>query len=453
MSFLGKFDPLGYFIHLPDVEKGDVAEAFSHSENLQIDRRDTALVRQLATLFHEYAHFVHVSSTPFGHFWTRSLCAQGGFARLTIRALVAEDQNLRIALPISAHHEDRTEQSTVLRGIVIGWKMIDSLVTSLISDFSSPLGAKLAELNKAFGLVLDYGYTDRGLPRHRAAHVPTITTNLEAGSLTLPESELKTDTLSTVNLLEVHAQMMESIFVRQYGTPEDFGDVERRSDAAGHSKVLQMMGHLHHQVIEYSDSLISTTMALIDLALFAPLDPIWSAEWSRHLLWEDIHPAYRFIQSARLTAEIGLLESDQDFESFQNKISELLGWPTPRKIMSDLLPILAKSASVYDRFACECFRIRLQNPNAFSFPIPQSRVPIPLIIYKDEAEWISLPFSLDSDHVAPLLTHYLGHEMANKLLFSNSARLTAPASVLEPDADRVLEEIFHLKPGSLIQTH
>ena len=453
MSLLGKFDPLGYFIHLPDVDKGDVARAFPHSENLQVDRGDTALVRQLATLFHEYAHFVHVSSTPFGHFWTRSLCAQGGLARLTIRALVANDQNLRIALPISAYHDNTTEQSTVLRGIVIGWKMIDSLVTSLISDFSSPLHAKLAELDEAFGLVLAFGYTDRGLPEQHAAHVPKISTNLEAGSLTLPEGELKLDTLSTVNLLEVHAEIMESMFVREYGTAEDFGDIERRSDAAGHSKVLQMMGIVHHQVIEYSDSLINTMMALIDLALFAPLDPIWSAEWSRHLLWEDIHPAYRFVQAVRLTAEIGLLERDGDFESFQKEICNRLGWPTPRKIMSDLLPVLAKSASVYDRFACECFRMRLENPNEFSFPIPQSRVPIPLIIYKDEAEWISLPFAMGNDHIAPLLTHYLGHEMANKMLFSNSARLPAPANVLEPDADRVLKEIFHLNPESLIQTH
>ena len=452
MSLLGKFDPLGYFIHLPDVEKGDVAAAFLHSEDLQIDPRNTALIRQLATLVHEYAHFVHVSSTPFGHFWTRSLCAHGGFARLTIMALVAEEQNLRIALPISANHDDGTEQSAVLRGVVIGWETIESLVTSLISDFSSPLHAKLAELNKAFGLVLDFGYTDRGLPGPRA-HVPTIATNLEAGSLTLPEGELKTDTLSTVNLLEVHAQIMESMFVREFGTAEDFGDIERRAEAAGHSKVLQIMGILHQQVIEYSDTLISTMMALIDLALFAPLDPIWSAEWSRHLLWEDIHPAYRFVQAARVTAEIGLLENDQDFESFQNKICDRLGWPSPRKIMSDLLPVLAKSASVYDRFACECFRIRLENPSAFSFPIPQSKVPVPLIIYNDEAEWISLPFSIDDNHIAPLLTHYLGHEMTNKLLFSNSARLTAPANVLEPDADRVLQKIFHLKPGSIIQTH
>ena len=453
MSLLGKFDPLGYFIHLPDVEKGDVAAAFPHSENLQIDRRDTALVRQLATLTHEYAHFVHVSSTPFGHFWTRSLCAQGGLARLTIKALVADDRKLRLALPISANHDDRSKQSTVLRGVVIGWRIIDSLVSSLISDFSSPLQTRLPELDKAFGLVLKFGYTDRDLPGYRVAHIPQISTNLEADSLTLPEGELKLDALSTVNLLEVHAQMIESMFVREYGTAEDFGDIERRSDAAGHSKVLQVMGIFHHQVIEYSETLISTTMALIDLALFAPLDPAWSAEWSRHLLWEDIHPAYRFVQAARVTAEIGLLESDQDFESFHNEICNRLAWPTPRKIMSDLLPILANSASVYDRFACECFRIRLESPNAFSFPIPQHGVPIPLIIYKDEAEWISLPFSMDNNHIGPLLTHYLGHEMANKLLFSNSARLTAPANVLEPDADRVLQEIFHLKPGSLIQTH
>lgn len=448
MSLLGRFDPLGYFIYLPDVEKGHLTEALSQPE----DFRGSERAKRVGVLFHEYAHFVQIASTPFGQFWTRSLCAQGGFARLVLKDSVKKYQRVQLRLPIISYCEEgsRAGEAFALCGIVVGWASIDTLLKGLVSGTPTELHELLPEANRAFRLVIEWGYTDRGVPNPPQHTLPVVSTNLEADSLSLPETEMKLDTLSTSNLLEVHAHIAESRVISQYGTPEDEDDVARRSDTAGHSKVLQVMGAYHDQVIEYTESLVRTTLALIELALFAPLDPHWSAEWSRHLLWEDIHPAYRFVKAASLTQQIGLLESDDNYEAFQNQICRALGWPTPRKIMTDLLPALDQSPSVYDRFAGECFRIRLRTPAVFSFAEPKLNMPIPLMIYRDGAEWVSLPFYPDDGHIGPLLTHYLGREMANQMLFNGMPKLPVPANLLGRDTEEVLSSIFNLTRESLL---
>ena len=124
------------------------------------------------------------------------------------------------------------------------------------------------------------------------------------------------------------------------------------------------MGKDKVQSAEDYARLVNTFYSLCDLALFVPAGALYRALRSEDSRWFDIQPAARFMTALNMAVSLGWVEDlDTGMLPYQEWLSELLHWPSPRKFL-ELGAALPATDPRQSRHAQAC-RIRLQNHSAF----------------------------------------------------------------------------------------
>jgi len=453
----GSFNPIGFFISFPDLERRVMEELMACLVSPDKGGHSRKYSYAAATLTHELVHFHQVCGSPFGQFLTRALYSQANLTRLVCQGLFRDrtpgGTEHSIQLPLSQNWSRYlgNAKSFPIRGLVDGWKSVDHLLTALLTESGQQIVELLPTANSALRVVFDFGYLDRNLdpslPTSRD-EFPTIATNQEATSVQCPENS--TRRLTTDNLLETSARLTEKTVIQEHGTSQQLDELNRLLDLGGLATPLQLFAWHHGVFDEYSERHIATILALIDLALFAPLDPSLGGLWSRHLLWEDLHPAFRYVQAAELTKHTGLLEKDEDYEQFVDLICELALWPKPREIVATLLPVLEQSNSIYDRLSAACLKARLKCPHLFALGDPiEEGIMVPCIKFKDVLVTVPSPllasFENPEETSWRLLLKYFVREIARQILFEKTLVSPGDALSIEVDLDELLFGNFGIK--------
>jgi hypothetical protein len=418
----GWFDPLGFVTRLNGYRQSEIAEIVALIDEGKTSSAAGRSYGPFGTLLHEGVHCLQIASTPFGHFWTRALLAQTLFVSLLFRGLFKAAPGTEIWLPL-----DRCWSGidTLTRALDVArrrWNDIDDLLGTLVSPAEMPIEDACRVHRSALRAVFDYGYLDRQEQPQLAADAPELASGV-AGFNAIPANSLSL--ISTSNLVEAHARILENQFLR---SQEDWAAAEltnQQSDAAKDTIALQVLAMIHDERYEYSTEMIQTVLALVDLALFAPLDPALEPLWSRTLLWEDLHPAYRYLHAANLTKEIGFLARMEDFESYQTEICMRAGWYTPREIIEALRPRLTPPKTPYDRFFLTCLAHRLEQPDAFASGAAA------------DAGFIA-PITLYDDQIGLNMTRLLPPEPGNETIF----RLLEASAVREIARQFLFESTF-----------
>jgi tetratricopeptide (TPR) repeat protein len=440
---LGAFDPLGYFIYLPNFDFADV-EAFlsitrdldpgsdTLAEALEKIGTDSTYLRALSTISHEAVHFYQVAGTPFGQFWTHLLQAQS----LAVEALVKpkpgplreSDRPLELSLPLASNTHGLPGGQEALDRVLEIWQCLDKAQKDLIDQSPDNMSAVLNTINDALLFTYSLGYWDERNLLVQGLHdeVPLVISELPSTARAYPEVM---GGLTTRDILEAQARLLELRALGSVGAFELADQVMREGDSTNQSTVLKVMGAIQGVRFQYPVELLTTVSALIDLALFVPFDPACRRLWSKCQLWEDIHPAHRYVRAVRASEKLGLLEKMEDYDRYLEEVCNVAGWLRPQEILSATLPALDKGGSIYDRFAAALLRIRNEHPGVIAASAFEhiGLFPPPMIVYKSSVKGMESkqnPDLTSQASVAMLINNYFKRELARQILMEKE--ITAP---------------------------
>lgn len=434
----GRFNPVGYFVRLNGYSRDEIGELIRHAgvDGTPASRAGRSFA-PLGTFFHESVHCCQIASTPFGQFWIRTLLAQSNFTELNFRGMFEGRGTPRVSLPLARNWPRDAGAGTreIFGAMQHLWSMLDTALEMLISDSAVEMELACRLVASSFRYTFELGYFDRGTPALPAGSIPTLVTNLTDGSKSTPA--IQGHPLTTSNVLECHARLIEKELLLRLDDVRAAKHVDDLADASADTIALKLLGAWHGMLIEYPAEVVYTLFALSDLALFAPLDPALAGLWSSAMLWEDVHPAYRFAMAAQITREIGFLRDERDFVRYQNEICERAGWHTPGEIIDVLLPALEASPSAYDRLFVACLEGRRERPHVFAFDVGwSSGFGVPVVIYDDrmivcdsrlnpQASW--------EENIGRFTRSYLAREVGRQLLFEDAVAI--PEAFDEPGLD------------------
>jgi hypothetical protein len=103
---------------------------------------------------------------------------------------------------------------------------------------------------------------------------------------------------------------------------------------------------------------LTTFMALADLALSTPIGGVYSRLRTDNMTWRDLHPGWRFERLMRRLDFNDWIEDIGDGPKLQSLLSSRLGWPHPARFLS-LGAALAASSGAATRHARAC-QLRLE---------------------------------------------------------------------------------------------
>lgn len=110
-------------------------------------------------------------------------------------------------------------------------------------------------------------------------------------------------------------------------------------------------------------SLLNTFYSLCDLALFVPAGDLYGSLRRDDMTWFEIQPGLRFMTALRQAVALGWVDDlEKDMLPYQEWLSELLRWPSPKKFL-ELGASLDDVGHRARRHAQAC-RIRLANHSA-----------------------------------------------------------------------------------------
>lgn len=104
-------------------------------------------------------------------------------------------------------------------------------------------------------------------------------------------------------------------------------------------------------------SVVSTFMAIVDLALFTPVGRVYGRLRDDSMNWLDLHPGWRLEQILDVLQPDDWLEGDDDGRRLQSRLSMRLVWPPPDRFL-ELGSRLAPATHDLARHAAAC-RLRL----------------------------------------------------------------------------------------------
>ena len=444
---LGAFDPLGYFIHLPNFDLADVEAFLSIATNLDSGSdtlaqalekigTDSTYLRVLSTIAHETVHFYQVAGTPFGQFWTHLLQAQSLAAEALLKpkpgSLSESDRPLELSLPLASNTHCLPGGRKALDRVLEIWHCLDRAQKDLIDQSPDDMSAVLDTINEALLLTYSLGYPDERnlLVKGFADEIPLVISELPSAARAYPEIM---GGLTTRNILEAQARLLELRALGTVGAFELADQVMREGNSSNESVVLQLMGAIHGVRFQYSVELLTTVSALIDLALFVPFDPGCRRLWSKGQLWEAIHPAHRYVSAVQATGKLGLLEKMEDYDRYLEEVCNIAGWLRPQEILSATLPALDKGGSIYDSFAAALLRLRNEYPGVIATSAFEhiGLFPPPMIVYKSSVKGIESKQNPDLSSKASdimLIDNYFKRELARQILMEKE--ITAPALAL-----------------------
>jgi hypothetical protein len=444
---VGSFDPLGYFTTLSFGSKDDVRDAVE-----QAFSSERASATSLGTIVHESAHFLQVAGTPFGMFMSRSLMAQGMGVQLMLSQVSSSRAppvrpSVRMPLLDAVEGlEGRLRENA--QGALEIWLKLEVMRTALLGETSEPLTSVVARSSEALACCFDIGYVDRMHGQFASAKelgMPEVVTNLHDSLCPYPV--VHGESVTTMNLLEAHARLLERTCLAMHGTEDDLARLDRQGEVSRDSVVLKLMG-MHHEEssFEYSEPLLLSVQALLELALYVPLDRSLHDLWSSCFLWEDISPAYRYVRAAELTKDVGLLTDVSEYDDFQDAICRAAGWLRPREIVTRLLDRLSGSPSPYDRVSAVCLRVRCEDPSYFMFGCySHPELVAPLVLFPNQFDRVKDAIVTEGE-TQKLLFHYLMHEYARQILFEDRIVNPAPARLLGIDPETFVGNCFGITP-------
>jgi hypothetical protein len=440
-NVFGRFDPLGYFIRLNGYCRAEIDELL-----LLLDQGKTSAdvgrsYAPLGTLLHESVHCFQIASTPFGQFWTRALLSQALFVSLTFRQAFKSRPGISISLPLdnswlAAVGDDLAGVPANVRRT---WREVDELLETMVGSTNVTIEEACRIHGDAFRFVYEFGYVDRTQDKATSS-LPELTSavgNLNAN----PMWDMYP--ITSGNLLETQARLIESGFLHEQKDSAGFSRLAAQTDASRDGIVLKLLAGYHDEFFEYRPEFVETAVALIDLALFAPIDLALRPLWSRALLWEDIHPAYRFVRAANITREIGFLPSQAHFKSYQETICRHAGWYTPNEVIDALLPRLASPKSPYDRFFGACLKLRMEHPSVFALGLPLEHGLIPPLVSYDD-ELVVNPAARIGEDLLRLIEGHSVREIARQLLFEQSIEPPEVLRQTDFDLQKLILANFHV---------
>lgn len=452
----GSVDPLGRFITLPEYTKAELDQLLRPLVTENSTNVGTGHLL-LGTVWHEATHFLQLAGTTFGHFWTRALYAQGAFAARVLRGrtpLFSATPNPRLKLPLAENWPAVVpkEAGVALLGLSLAWLQIDAFLASLLGTHISRIQEVIKLGSKVLPLWLEYGYLDRKNAADSRISVQ-LSTNQSPDTPTSPGG--KAYNLSTIALTELQALLAEQLVLMNLGSTRDPENLHRRADAGGFALPLQLLAMHHGSGHFYSEEYMWTLSALIDLALFAELDPFLVSIWSSHLLWEDIHPAYRYMSACKFSERLGLLDNLSHFEEYQDQICKMAGWLRPREILSKLLPALEQSASTYDQLNAACCRAHLTAPSRLALAHPGSDLGLgsPIVVCKDGILMLETPLGPRQQterHAYLAVKVYLRREITRQLLFEPKLADLNILKFIGFDLSRFMFEHLAIQPEWLV---
>jgi hypothetical protein len=111
------------------------------------------------------------------------------------------------------------------------------------------------------------------------------------------------------------------------------------------------------------EQLINTFYAICDLALFMPAGWLYGRLRTANMGWYDVQPGGRFITALEQAVQLGWIEDlEKDMLPYQEWLSELLHWPSPKQFLRLGATLKAGNRSRRHAEACQ---IRLENHSAF----------------------------------------------------------------------------------------
>jgi tetratricopeptide (TPR) repeat protein len=440
-SYLGSFDPLGYFIHLPNFDSAAIDAFASTARDLDPDSgtlaealekrgTDSTYLRVFSTIAHETVHFYQVAGTPFGQFWTHLLQAQSLAVEALLKPkpepLAESDRPVELSLPLASHIHLLPGGREALDRVLEIWHCLDKAQKDLIDKSPNDMSAVLDTINQALLLTYSLGYWDERnlLVKGLADEIPIVISELPSAARAYPEIM---GGLTTRNILEAQARLLELRALGTVGAFELADEVMREGDSSNESAVLRLMGAIHGVKFQYSPEQLTTVAALIDLALFVPLDPGCTRLWSKCQLWEDIHPAHRYVSAVQATEKLGLLEKMEDYDRYLESVCDVAGWLRPQEILSATLPVLEKGGSIYDRFAVALLRLRSEHPGVIAASAFEhiGLFPPPMIVYKSSVKVMDSeqnPDLTSQASLSKLIENHFKRELARQILMEKGIR-------------------------------
>ncbi len=140
--------------------------------------------------------------------------------------------------------------------------------------------------------------------------------------------------ISIDRLFECSARLQEFEYLKELRVSESFMDSWLKTMLFGpyEEPVLFIKKH-----IKWAN--VKVMLAMIDLALMTPLDPLFYPLWSGTMRWEDLHPSWRLVKITETVKNIGpqtisVLVACNYYSEFCDLICKRVGWTTPAQIIA-----------------------------------------------------------------------------------------------------------------------